>query len=115
MTCPLRMTRYAKWWLRVSVIHTSFSYGGQALWTQARNKGAKRIGPALVDEVRPAFVARRDSYYESRREELHQRGLDMAAVRVAAAYRGKAILPEPELEGRRGRRRSRPQLCGGCA
>ena len=71
---------------------------GQALWTQARNQGAKRIGPALVDEVQPAFVARRDSYYESRREELHQRGLDMAAVRVAAAYRGKAILPEPELE-----------------
>ena len=71
---------------------------GQALWTQARNKGAKRIGLALVDEVRPAFVARRDSYDESRREELHQRGLDMAAVWVAAAYRGKAILPEPELE-----------------
>ena len=61
-------------------------------------EGAKRIGPALVDEVRPAFVARRDSYYESRREELHQTGLDMAAVRVATAYRGKAILPEPELE-----------------
>ena len=71
---------------------------GQALWTQAGSRDAKRIDPALVDEVRPAFTARRDTYYEGRRKELHQRGLDAAAVRVAAAYRGKAALPEPELE-----------------
>ena len=71
---------------------------GQALWGEAGSKGVKRIDPALVEAVRPAFAARRDTYYESRREELHQRGLDAAAVRVAAAYRGKAALPEPQLE-----------------
>ena len=71
---------------------------GQALWTQAGSRGAKRIAPALVEEVRPTFTARRDTCYEGRRKELHQSSLDAAAVRVAAAYRGKAALPETELE-----------------
>lgn len=71
---------------------------GQALWSEAGSKGVKRIDPALVKAVRPAFAERRDTYYEGRRQELHQRGLDAAAARVAAAYLGKAALPEPELE-----------------
>lgn len=71
---------------------------GQALWSEAGSPGVKRIDPALVEAVRPAFAERRDTYYEGRRQELHQRGLDAAAARVAAAYLGKAVLPEPELE-----------------
>ena len=70
---------------------------GQALWTQAQQRGAGIIDAQLLDRAGAEVAPERDDYYQDRYTELEEQGLLAAAAAVGAAFASRNELHDPAL------------------
>ena len=71
---------------------------GAALWDATARRGAQTIDAAVAAEALAVFDRRRQSYYQSRRDELHRAGLLDVAAELASAFDGHAALRQAEVD-----------------
>ena len=71
---------------------------GAALWDRAQECGPASLDVTEVARVRPVVAKRQDAYYQDRYAELKNRKLLDAAGTVAAAFVGRSVLSDRELD-----------------